>query len=812
MPKKTATPPKTTRRTTKPAFVQASAGRYTYYDDNTGKVSNNMADLTRLSAARKIAKQQKMASLFDDGALGPMNSADSNNIGYYSYQFPVDAMEQPASRAEELEFFHLAYNRDPIVARAIDLHTELPLSKMKLEKPKCSVESFSDYVYDYFQRLVNDTRMFAEIINATREYQLVGEAFMFVEQPQKFGDLVLCPAAFKALKKGRGFMSGVSPMSEAANAPKGGEREILPDFIESRRKQSSLDAKRKIQASEIEFAEAGIDWSPEEDPDDVHRIIVRRKAHLASLKKEQELETRAVKLAAAQLVAEAKAKIASTMKTAEPGDAPAPAPAGGDTAPAAPPMGEAPGGGEIPGLEGADGEGAPGEGGDLGGGFDPGLGGGGGGGGFGGGDPSIPGEMEGAANGAIAVAEDAKRAREINDLQRYIHLLERKKQLLEQLQDIVEQRRIEKEIFSHVVNDDFEGFDKIQLLQPERITIAVDPQTAQPEITYKPSDEEKESYLNDTEVSADIKDRLEAEGVIPLNQNPYAGSYVVHFARKKSGYEMHGRSALQSPMRSIIYREKLRQVQTTLASRNMTPKTLITAPGASEIQVAQLRAHADESKSDPDYTIVTNYEVIWNEIDSQGRLLNLSDEWQHTNANLAIGLGFSPEILIGEGLYGNNRIQLDMMSVSYTQFREALSDVIENQIFKPIAIIKGFYEADDYGRPRWIYPKVTFGTLALRDSSDLFDMAFNLYSKGSLPVSAIYEIMGYDAETMKRELEDDLFTVKDSKFNELLGSIYSALGGAMTEKTNVLKRIADTLQLEETEPEDAGLEGSGEGF
>jgi len=415
------------------------------------------------------------------------------------------------------------------------------------------------------------------------------------------------------------------------------------------------------------------------------------------------------------------------------------------------------------------------------------------------------------AQNAVTTVEDAARDREINQLKRYIHLLERKKDLLEELHDLTEEKALEDEIFSHVVNKNYDGFDRIQILQPERISIANETGD-DPVISYKPSEGEKSSYLADKEVPKNIKDTLAADGVIPLNRSPFAGSYVIHFARKKSGYELHGRSALQSTMRAIIYREKLRQVQTTLASRNMTPKTLITAPGVSEVQIAQLRAHADEAKSDPDYTIVCNYEVTWNEIDSQSRLLNLADEWSHTNANLAIGLGFSPEILIGEGMYSGNRIQLDLMSVTYTQFREELSDIVENQLFKPISMLKGFFESDNYGRPRWIYPKITFGQLALRDSGDLYEMLFNLYAKGSLPVATIYEFLGVDAETVKRELEDDLFTVSDSKFNELISSLYGALGGEMINKTDILKRISKNLNLQEEEPPTDGMEGSGDGM
>ena len=781
MPRKPAAPKPPKAPAAKPAkepFNFASAGRYTTINED-GTVNQNAAALTRISAMRH--HKSKTAGLFSDGELGPANIADSNNIGYYSYQFPVDALEMPASRAEELEFYRLAYTRDPIVTRAIDLHTELPLSKMKLEKPKCSVESFADYVFDFYQRLMNDTRLFAEIIQATREYHAIGEAFLFVEQPEEFLKLEVCEATATALKRGRGFQAGISPMSEAENKPiVGQEKEILPDFIQARHKASSLKMKRASQALEAELADIGEEFKTDQDIDGTHKAILSHKVKLAKLKR----------------------------KLAAPGDPPA-----GGPPDAAPDAGGAPPGdeGAPPDAEGGE-EGGM-EGGDPmdGGGMDFGGGGGGGGFGGGGGGGSIPADMADDAQNAVTTVEDAARDREINQLKRYIHLLERKKDLLEEFHDLAEQKALENEIFSHVVNEKYDGFDRIQILQPERVSISKDPD-GEPIISYKPEQTEKDNYLADHDVPKAIKDKLAETGIIEMNRSPFAGSYVIHFARKKSGYELHGRSALQSTMRAIIYREKLRQVQTTLASRNMTPKVLITAPGVSEVQIAQLRAHADEAIADPDYCIVCNYEVTWNQIDSQSRLLNLADEWSHTNANLAIGLGFSPEILIGEGLYGGNRIQLDLLNITYTQFREELSDLIENSLFKPIAMLKGFFESDKYGRPRWIYPKISFTTTALRESGDVYEMLFNLFSRGSLPVDTIYEFLGLDSETVKRSLETDLFTVADSKFGELVSSLYGALGGEMISKTDIIKRITNSMNLNAEEPPSDDIEGSGAGM
>jgi len=830
----------------------ASAGRYTHMNKKgevvedsisaqlraikaqaqSGVVSNNPNAGWGMYEAAKIA-----AGLFNDGGLGTADIADSNNIGYYSYEFPVDALELPASRAEELRFYRLAYDRDPIVGRAIDLHTELPVSKMTMEKPKSSSEEYADYVFDDFQRMVNRTRLFQVIIDAAREYWCIGETFMFIEDPE---EIEPCKEAAKTLdKEGKGGGSGTEQGMESAwHPPMGGSADSILDYLQPE-KRSSWIKKRASVLDEIK--KAGIAFDFYENPDAVDSRIKEKRADLNKLTRKLAKEVGVPAKTLAKLIIDAdsgdkktakaaKIKMAKLIgrtlgddehplqvtadmtKVAQPPAAPPAEPAAGGAGAGAPPGADVPV--DAPGAEG--GEGAPlGEGGlgdieGMGGGGAPPMGGGGGGGPIG-----TPGGAVPDVKGAIAMGATISAQRELMELKHLLKLLEKQKELLKELKETREEKREEMELFSHITNKDYEGPDRVQILPPEQIEITNEGTlTDGPTIYYKPPEAQKQAYLEDPEVPNQVKDVIQSEGKIPLNQDPFSGSYVIHFARKKSGYELHGRSILQRCIRTIIYREKLRQVQSTLASRNMTPKRLIVAPDIPASEVMALRAHIDEAIADPDYSVVVNYECRWEEIGSEGRLLTLDAEWNHTNSDLAIGLGLSPEILIGEGMYSGNRIQLEIMNVSYLQFRDLLTYVIEEQIFKPYAMKKGFYEMDKYGRPRWIYPKVTFSRMALRDSGDLYDMLFNLYSKGSLPVEVIYEFLNLDPEDCERKLEESLFTVKDAKFSQLLDNIYNSMGEWLMANTDLGKRITEGLQLNEVDADlqDEGPEGSGEGM
>jgi hypothetical protein len=159
------------------------------------------------------------------------------------------------------------------------------------------------------------------------------------------------------------------------------------------------------------------------------------------------------------------------------------------------------------------------------------------------------------------------------------------------------------------------------------------------------------------------------------------------------------------------------------------------------------------------------------------------------------------EILTGEGSYTGSKISLEIMNTQYLLFREIIQDYVENNLFKPIARKKGFIEYDDYGNEILLYPKLSFTRLAIRDNEQFFDAAFQLYQKGSISIDLILDILNIDPDSTKRKIEQDLFTVNDSIFNEVMRNLYTSAAQPLVEKTNVVQKIAEYLKLDMTEEE-----------
>lgn len=291
---------------------------------------------------------------------------------------------------------------------------------------------------------------------------------------------------------------------------------------------------------------------------------------------------------------------------------------------------------------------------------------------------------------------------------------------------------------------------------------------------------------------------------IPLNTDPMAGSYIYCLVNRKSDYDPEGRSILGRCMRILVYRDKLRQAQTSIASRHMTPIRIVYGEDLDIADVEALREQVDMALQDPDYSIIANFQVNWDEMGADQRLLDLNGEYDLTDRQLYAGLGVTEGLLSGESSYSGDRINLEVINTRYMLLREQLQDFVENHLFEPMCRRMGFIEEDEDGEERVIVPTLSFTRLALRDNRDTFDALYNLYQKGSLDVDTILELLNLDPVAVRERIERDLFTVNDPTFNEVLRGIYGDTGRAIAENSDAAEKIAKVLGLKFEKPAEEG--------
>lgn len=369
------------------------------------------------------------------------------------------------------------------------------------------------------------------------------------------------------------------------------------------------------------------------------------------------------------------------------------------------------------------------------------------------------------------------------------------------------------------VKKNYQGWQRLQILPPEQVKLEVFQYTNKVKMELIPSEKDRMAVLKAQEqhdpdaqkiaddIPAEIRENLLNGQPIPLNTSPYdnflCSSFCYHLAHKKAAYDERGISLLERCLRTLLYQDKLRQAQTSIASRAMTPKRIIWADKMSEPDVDNLRDQIDQALIDPDFSIVTNFEVHWDEIGARDRLLDLGTEYEITNKFLYIGLRVTESMLTGESTYSGERIHLDVMNTMYLLYRETIAEFVEQYLFAPVAEKMGFYEDDEWGNRVLLFPKLQFTRLALRDNTELQDFMFNLYQKGSLPISYILELVNVDPDDAFDQLKRDMFTPMDSTFNELLRTVQNKVGDKIGEggNSNVMEKLIKALGLDYKEKE-----------
>ena len=107
---------------------------------------------------------------------------DSGTAQFYSPQLSTDFLEKPQNLRERRAFYRFFYNTNEIVGRAVDIHSTLPLSKLRLVPPKGKNPHQNKYVMKFFEDMCSDMKLFKTLIEIAHEYVLFGIAPLFTEE------------------------------------------------------------------------------------------------------------------------------------------------------------------------------------------------------------------------------------------------------------------------------------------------------------------------------------------------------------------------------------------------------------------------------------------------------------------------------------------------------------------------------------------------------------------------------------------------------------------------------------------------------
>ncbi len=88
------------------------------------------------------------------------------------------------AQRQKISFYLATFN--PLISRIVSLHTKLPLSTMRIQKPKHEIDIVQDYIHAYFDKLVSSEKFKENLEDIIRNFWTVGRGLGRVEDDFHF--------------------------------------------------------------------------------------------------------------------------------------------------------------------------------------------------------------------------------------------------------------------------------------------------------------------------------------------------------------------------------------------------------------------------------------------------------------------------------------------------------------------------------------------------------------------------------------------------------------------------------------------------
>jgi hypothetical protein len=295
------------------------------------------------------------------------------------------------------------------------------------------------------------------------------------------------------------------------------------------------------------------------------------------------------------------------------------------------------------------------------------------------------------------------------------------------------------------------GFKRVVILNPEYVELYSSPLMPDPVIALIP-DEELRKVVSGKGMGADritpqARKMIQAGMPIPLdNRN------VSHIRFAESGYARFGTSIVRRLFPILAYKTKLMTAQWIVAERMILPIKVIKIGSAerpaSYVDIVNMQGQIAATANDPNLTLVTghDFEVDW--FGASGKVLTLGPEFELIAQEILDGLMINKALLNGDGpQYANASIGIEAMIQRLEEWRNELAEWVEQNIYLPFAIMRGHIKKNEWGEEEYVYPRIKWERMALRDQQNFRQFMLQLHEKGNISTQTLLEAFDIDYDT-----------------------------------------------------------------
>lgn len=297
------------------------------------------------------------------------------------------------------------------------------------------------------------------------------------------------------------------------------------------------------------------------------------------------------------------------------------------------------------------------------------------------------------------------------------------------------------------------SFRRLVVLNPDWIDVQTSVLAEDPVITLLPDDELKRLvWLKQPKALYDklpdhIKKLIHAGRPIPL-----ANEAVSHIRFNPYPYGVYGTSLLRRLFKVLMYKDKLMTAQWIVAERLILPIRVVKVGDndrpASANDIADVQSQLAQVANDPNLTLVTHHAFDYDWIGTNGKVLQLSNEYDLINKEILQGLMLNEALLSGEmGAYASAAIGAEALIERMESWRMELSQWIVEKIYVPICQMKGFVneeETAEIGEPQWDVPDIKWNDMHLRDETAPRQTWMQLHDKQVMSTQTLCKKMDLD--------------------------------------------------------------------
>lgn len=159
-----------------------------------------------------------------------------------------------------------------------------------------------------------------------------------------------------------------------------------------------------------------------------------------------------------------------------------------------------------------------------------------------------------------------------------------------------------------------------------------------------------------------------------------------------------------------------------------------------------------------------------------GKIHNITQEMEQIGKEMLDGLMLNQAILNGEmSGYNSAQVGIEVLIRRLDNWRNKLKGWVEKNIFLPIAMMQGFTDKEEsniLGETVFLYPRLVWNDLQLRDKTNKIQTEMQLYDKGLISAQTILEELDLDYDEEVQKIRDEQVMASAS------GMLMGAQGGA----------------------------------